>query len=592
MQQLKKFYFFFCRNFYKSIILLAFLSFIAAVLELIGLAPLIKIFSFISSKSAFYDDPSTQKIIQLFNLNSDTKIFIFFIFTSFFVFSVKNLFMIFHQRYTTCFLINLRNYVGNVFVEKLLKAPYSFFLTKSSDDLVNTIDNTIRYVIMLYMNFVIQFFVYIVLGIVLLAFILYAFFSPAIISIGVIGFLVYIQIKNFKKITSYISSETTNANTRNVYVIQKIIHAIKEIKILRSQKYVFNHFKKSSSLVSSTEQQGIYVQYVQSFFAEMIIFAGLFAFLLSLIYFNGTERIVCDLALLVTVFFRSAPALNRILSAYGSMKAYHGSLLSLNNEYEALLAASEKETFNNKRKPILFSNRIRLNNIEFTYANAEKPVLKNISIEIKRGEFVGIVGSSGAGKTTLINILLGLLPPSSGTYYIDNTLITKENALNATHLFGYVPQSPFIDSGSIANNIGFCEEKIDMKRIKQLIQTCSLTEFDPHHMIKENGKTLSGGQCQRIALARALYRNPKILILDEATSALDNKTENKIIQFINSLKGQYTIISVAHRLTSLKHCDKILFLREGEVAGFNTFQDLQQQNSDFAEMVSLAKIKS
>ncbi len=589
MKQLKRFYTYFCTDLRKSITILALLSFVAAVLELIGFAPLIKIFDLISTKEHFYSNEFVQCIISFFGLNTDKKIFLFFMSLALLLFSLKALFMFFHQYYTCRFLTQLRNKVGSLFMEKLLKAPYEFFLKKNSDDLVNTIDNTIRYVIMLYMSYVVQFFVYVVLLATLLILVLYKFLFPTIVSLCVMGILVYIQIRLFKKIIHYVSNQTTEANTKNIYIIQKIIHAIKEIKISNAGRHVFKCFENSSNLVSDTEQKGAYIQNVQVFFTEIVIFSGLFTFLLNLICLASFEKTIANLALLVAIFFRAAPALNRILGAYGSMKSYQGSLISLNNEYDNIPCSEEKD-ITNSEDMVTFSKIISLKNISFKYTNNKKPVLKEVSIDIKQGEFIGVAGGSGAGKTTLMNVILGMLQPTSGSYSIDDVCITNENVPLIRHLFGYTAQDPFIDSTSISNNIGFCEDELNMNYIKELMQKCLLDEFPIDYLIKENGKTLSGGQRQRIALARALYKNPKILILDEATSALDIYTEEKIMKFISSLKREMTIISVAHRLSSLKYCDKIIFLNAGKVVDFDTFKNLQANNKDFAKMVKLSQV--
>ncbi|MEM6812501.1 MAG: ATP-binding cassette domain-containing protein [Pseudomonadota bacterium] len=225
-------------------------------------------------------------------------------------------------------------------------------------------------------------------------------------------------------------------------------------------------------------------------------------------------------------------------------------------------------------------------------------VLKEISLDIQKGEFLGIVGASGSGKTSLVDILLGLLKPDSGQIYIDDKPIDQADLYNMRHMIGYVSQQPFIGSFSIRENIayGIPKDEINDEKVIQALKDVQLYDFiqekdkDLEWNVGENGKKLSGGQRQRIAIARALYHNPEILILDEATSALDVETESKITDIVNALKGHKTVIAIAHRLSTLKKCDRLVYMDKARIIDTGTFEELKNKHEGFATILKLSNI--
>ncbi|MDR2769243.1 MAG: ATP-binding cassette domain-containing protein [Puniceicoccales bacterium] len=305
-------------------------------------------------------------------------------------------------------------------------------------------------------------------------------------------------------------------------------------------------------------------------------------------------KLIENLGIIAVVFFRLAPALNRFWTAVGVVKAHRGSLKSLNNEYEELLCFQKtlvSSTVDGNKKASAFNKTIRLKNVSFKYSSNQEFGLNNINLEIIKGEFVGIVGASGSGKTTLIEIILGLLNADGGQYFIDDKPVQPWELERLYPLFGYVTQFPYLTSDTIAHNIAFAESTIDYKRVAEVMDICLLKDFDPQQKLLEFGKTISGGQKQRIALARALYRNPKLLILDEATSSLDITTEKEISTIIDNLRGTITIIAIAHRLSTLKTCDKIIYMDQGKIIDIETLSYLKANYGKFAEMIQLSNIQ-
>jgi ABC-type multidrug transport system fused ATPase/permease subunit len=240
---------------------------------------------------------------------------------------------------------------------------------------------------------------------------------------------------------------------------------------------------------------------------------------------------------------------------------------------------------------------VEMEDVHFRYEDAETDVLHGISLTINPGDDVGVVGSTGAGKSTLLNILLGLLDPTSGTLDVGDRPLS-ERRTDWQLSIGYVPQEIYLIDDTIRTNIAFGigRDEIDRARLDEVVRIAQLGDFIgslPEGLdttIGEQGVRLSGGQRQRLGIARALYHRPNVLILDEATSALDSDTEARIMSTVGSMRGELTIITVSHRLSALKHCDRIYFLRAGRLAAVGTFEELNEQEPEFAQLVALAQL--
>ena len=245
----------------------------------------------------------------------------------------------------------------------------------------------------------------------------------------------------------------------------------------------------------------------------------------------------------------------------------------------------------NQDKGVLYLNKaITLKNIHYEYPNASRTALNDVNLSISSKTTVGLVGMTGSGKTTTVDIILGLLEPQKGTLEVDGKVITKQNSRSWQRSIGYVPQHIYLSDDTVAANIAFGVEPqdIDLEAVEKAAKTANLHNFLIDELPKkyettigERGVRLSGGQRQRIGIARALYYNPSILILDEATSALDSQTEKAVMDAVNNLRKDITIIIIAHRLATIKKCDKIFLLEKGQIKNEGTFEELKNVNENF-----------
>jgi len=348
-------------------------------------------------------------------------------------------------------------------------------------------------------------------------------------------------------------------------IIAETLGIIKQIKVLGRENFFQTRFsansKNSVRLSARTET----VQRIPAYLVELWGVLGLLVVVFAmLLQGKSTVVIVSSLGLFVGASFRFVPALNRIMIASQTLKL---SKPAIDVVYKEVSQNVEGQT---AKQRIPFTSELKFNDISFSYDPQLAHVLRNVSLTLTAGESLGIVGPSGAGKTTLVDLLLGLLAPTSGQVIVDGKVIDLTKSSWQSEV-GYVPQEIFLIDDTIRNNIAFgiAAHEISEAKIEKSIATAQLTDFvnglpdGLDTVTGERGVRLSGGQRQRIGIARALYHEPSLLVLDEATSALDLETESDFIETLEAIHHQITMIIVSHRLSTLKYCDRVVRLEGG-----------------------------
>ncbi|HHH1394895.1 TPA: ABC transporter ATP-binding protein, partial [Yersinia enterocolitica] len=330
---------------------------------------------------------------------------------------------------------------------------------------------------------------------------------------------------------------------------------------------------------------------------EIIIIFCIVILVCMMAYFQTESgQAFSGLAVLIAITFRLTPVINRILTSYSQVRISTQAVSMLIKEYNELSLQQDSMDSNFAGSPLRIQDKIELSGVYFAYNDVD--VLLNVSLSIYKGEFVGIVGHSGSGKTTIVDILMGLLRPKAGQFLLDGNPVTESMIRDLRRSIGYVPQNPFISDTSVRNNIAYGDspENIDDSKVINALKIVDLYDFfmkkedKLNFKLGENGKVLSGGQRQRVAIARALYNSPEIIVFDEATSALDVKSESEISKAITKLKGKTTIIAIAHRLSTLKNADRIILVNRGVISDTGKFSELVNNNAEFAKLVELSQI--
>jgi ABC-type bacteriocin/lantibiotic exporter with double-glycine peptidase domain len=409
------------------------------------------------------------------------------------------------------------------------------------------------------------------------------------IAFAVTYILIFTFVRNFlaKK-----GIERVAQNSLKYKYISETFGGIKDIKILGKEKVFYNLFFGPSKKLAMDDAISDVFHEIPKYLLETIAFGSILGIVIFMIS-NGTK--IEGFLPILTVYafgaYRLLPSLQKIFRSVSSIKYNFPVVENLSHDYNSL---PEGEILNDADVPRLeFSKNIRLENIVFKYPNTGKNIIKNQSLDIESNTSIALVGSTGCGKTTFIDIILGLLEPQNGKIYFDETEITISNRKGWQKNLGYVPQSIYLTDDSIRSNIAFGVEsdQIDDNALIKAAQIANIHDFIVNELehgydtiVGERGIRLSGGQRQRLGIARAVYHDPSVLILDEATSALDSLTENAIMDAIRNLSHKKTIIMIAHRITTVKQCDVIYLMDKGEIIDSGSYEELYQKNNSFKKM--------
>ena len=472
---------------------------------------------------------------------------------------------------------------GAKMFEKTLQQPYEVHLSRSSSSIISGIimktDALIHYGVAPVLIITSS-------SLILIAILcIFITINPLVGSIIIVGFgLIYtlIILISRKKLISNSKVVATNSVT-TIKILQESLGGIRDILIDRNQKYFYKQFKLadeslrkgqcSSHVISTTPRYGV----------ETV---GIVAMVLTAFYFSSEENKLTNIIPLLGVFALGAqkvlPLAQQIFSALSSIK---GGSASVREALDLLNQPAINYSDSVDLCELKFERYINFDNVSFGYQGNSTDVLEGITLKIPRGSKVGVIGATGAGKSTLIDILMGLLNPTKGQLLIDDTKLTNANSPMWMAKISHVPQSIYLSDSTIAENIAFGLplEDIDINRVINASRIAEAEKFicamDLGYQTKigERGVKLSGGQRQRIGLARALYKNADIIVLDEATSALDTATEARVMQNLSRMQDELTLIIIAHRLSTLSGCDFIIKINAGQVEAIGTYQEIVEQ---------------
>jgi len=379
-------------------------------------------------------------------------------------------------------------------------------------------------------------------------------------------------------------------------VLQQSIGAIRESKVMGKERYFLDAFTGIEH--RSFDRQGHYnfLASLPGYGLETIIVVAMLAVVLHVVFVAGSSSTgLATVGVLAAAMFRMLPMVARMMSNLQLINIGLPSLDLLAREI-ADCEPRVRETTVAPHEKLAGWRRLELRNVSYVYPNGTV-ALRNVTIAIHRNEFVGITGPSGSGKSTLMMLLLGLIEPTEGEILVDGKPFSDPDTVRRwQNGIGYVPQSLFLVDGTLADNVAFGDPQPDLERVRRAIEAAQLGEYmreRPGGVLEplgEYGERLSGGQKQRVVIARALYRDPELVAFDEATATLDAVAERALTDFLMRFKSEKTFLGIAHRLTTIKHCDKILYLEKGEVAGFEAFDDLKVRNANFRNLAALANL--
>jgi ABC-type multidrug transport system fused ATPase/permease subunit len=565
---------------------------VMGVIELVGIGSIGPFISVVSNPDIIHTNIYLDKAYAYFNFSSDSS---FIVFLGIAVIAV----LFFSNFFLACvnFIINYyagkrRHSLAMRLFEKYLRQPYIFFLNTNTAELsrniLGDINTFVDRILVTSLNLISS--AIICLAIIILLIIINPLLS-LIVSI-VIGASYFIIYSIARKFITKIGLERSVQNTLKYKCVNETFGGIKDIKILGKEQVFLNLFSGPSKKFAMNDVKNEIIGDVPKYIMETIAIGGILCVIIFMVH-GGSEMEEFLPVLTIYAFgaYRLLPSLQKIFRAVSNIRYHFKIIDNLSSDYNALPDGASLSGDDAPR--MRFEREIKLENIVFSYPNINKDIIKNQSLVIKSNTSVALVGSTGCGKTTFIDIILGLLEVQSGAIFVDGIAINDANRRNWQKNLGYVPQSIYLTDDTIRNNIAFGIDprKIDDAAVVQAAKIANIHDFVADELsegyntiIGERGIRLSGGQRQRIGIARAVYHDPSVLILDEATSALDSLTETAIMDAIKNLSHKKTIVMIAHRITTVKGCDVIYLMEKGIIVDHGHYDDLFQRNDNFRKM--------
>ena len=592
---LNKIFNFFTKNQKKNFFYLIIFSSFVAFWEMLGIASILPYVALLSNPDLIQTNEilssiyKLSKIIGVSNYNEFLYLcgIIFFLFlTTSIIFRVINNYM------QTRFITMLEHSIGKSLVESYLHQPYAWFLNRNSANLGQNILSEVGVVVN---GIIAPVLVIITSGIVFFAIITLLILINISVALSISLFFIASYLIIFylvKKFLSHIGKERLQANQNRFRTLSETFGAIKEIKVSGLEQFHIHRFEIPSKKTATTAAFLTLIANLPRYLMEILTFGGLIFFILFLIHRDGEfKNIIPYISVYIFAGYRLLPLFQQL---YGAFTQINFSNPSFHTLYKDLVNLGFKTTLSIK-SPMPLKKSISLQNINFNYINSKDKLIEDITITIPAFSKVGIVGVSGSGKTTIVDLILGLLDPEQGTLKVDGNVITPDNKKFWQKSIGYVPQQIYLLDASIKENIAFGVEiqDIDLEAVKQAARAANLHDFIVKELpngydttIGEKGIRISGGQRQRIGIARALYHNPQVLFLDEATNALDQNTEKAIIDGLCNLNNNKTIIIITHQISTIKKCDIIFLLENGKIKAQGNYEELIKNNKLFEKMCS------
>lgn len=547
---------------------------VGAFVELLGVSAILPIINVALEPETIDTTWYLSMIRDIMGFTNARQMLVFLAVVLIVIYVVKNVYITMMYSLQYRFIFNNQKRLAVKMMDCYMRQNYLFHVSKNVAELQRNVTNDVNgffTVVLNALQFLAEFSVCVILSLFLLQ-------EDVITTLAVAGLILIFGLIFtfiFKKVLVQKGEKNRELNVQTTKWILQSFSGIKEIKVANSEDFFIHNYDKSYSQFAVLQRQQSMLKFIPRPIMESVCICGLLLAVIIKLQFVGADvkSFIPTLSVFAIAAFRMLPSFNRITGNLGSMmfdkpaidSVYHDLL-----EIERLMKQRQVEEKVDDK--IELKENLSMEKVSFHYPESEKWILKEADLTIRKNSSVALIGASGAGKTTAVDLMLGLLEPQSGQITVDGTDIRTH--IESWHQsIGYIPQTIYLMDDTIRANIAFGvpKKEIDGKLLEQAVQEAQLDQFVQSlpegldTVIGDRGVRLSGGQRQRIGIARALYRDPQILILDEATSALDNETEKEVMQAIDGLHGQRTMIVIAHRLTTIKNCDAIYEVADGAI---------------------------
>lgn len=569
---------------------------VAVFLEIIGVASILPFMELVAHPDAIDNSEWLQRAYDFFGFTSHRELLVATGLVIIILIGITNAFLILTTWMQYKYSWETAHNFGTRLLRTYLHKPYAFYLMKNTTQLqayiIGEVGNLTGGVIIPGIELVSRSLVSIVIFILLLI------IDPQIAlimfcSLGGAYLLIYLARQNFLK---RIGRHRINMNMLRYRTLGELLGGMKTVKVYNEQGFFYDRYEEASREFCNVQPKYNLVLVSPRYVLEFLAFGTILIITIYLYISSGNiQAALPKLSFYAVAGYRLLPALQKTFAAAAKIRHNFPVLDRLYDDLYAgrLIKSHPQPTVS----PMPFHRTITLQGVHYNYDNTDQAVINDISLEIQKGQTVAFVGATGSGKTTLIDLIVGLLSPTEGAISIDDTTLHAGNIANWQANVAYVPQEVFLFDDSVRRNIAIGREdaEIDRQLLLQVAQVADIADFIENELkagfeseIGEKGVRLSGGQRQRLGLARALYRRPAVLVLDEATSALDSITEKGIIESLKSFSDDLTTIIIAHRLSTVRHADAIYIMSEGNIVAKGTYQSLMQSNDTFKNMVQLS----
>jgi ABC-type multidrug transport system fused ATPase/permease subunit len=557
------------------------LGILGTAVEAFGIGLVIPVMTTMSKASPGNSGSVLQPLFNFFDIQSVGTMVGVAVLSIVVAFMVKNAYQLFYSWYVSKFSNFSSQQLSSMLFRSFLRRPYTFHLQRNSSELLNTVQQEVGMTLGIVTSTT-GLLKEILLGgsVAVLMFITEPVAAASTLVILIFGSILYTKVT--KPRIAYFGQLRQRIQAPLMRYLLQGFGGVKDIQVLGRSEDFASQYEKQNVVVQDAGLRYSLVRQIGPMWTELLAMSGLTVVVWVMVWQGrAPDRIIPLLGLFVIATWRFVPSINNVISLVNGLSYSKPAVESLYNEFEYIKKQNEIV-----KTQAVFTDKIEMRNLTFSYANTLAPSLRDVNIVVHKGETVGFIGPSGAGKSTLVDVILGLLPPSSGELLVDGINMHEHN-IEWQSTIGYVAQAIYLTDDTIRRNVAFgiAENEIDDVALERALKSAQLWEFvqglpdKTHSIVGERGIRVSGGQRQRIGIARALYHEPQVLVLDEATSSLDIETETEVMSAIRALQGFKTILIVAHRLSTVQHCDRVYKIEDATIVGEGTLEELTKSAS-------------
>ena len=581
----------------RNAVILFVLTWIGALLDVVGVGAIPAFVGVISMPEKLLERAPVRAVYDALEMTSADEMVMWAALALIVVFVVKNGYLTFLAYVGARYNSGRRVSISNRLFRAYLRSPYTFHLQRNTAELLrntNSESGTIVSGVVSPLMTLTQEFLTLVL-----VFVLLMLWEPVVtlVVFAVMGTITVVFYRATRAKISEYSKESQRHRKLSVQAVNQGLGGFKDARVLGREGFFLSSYSESTWFQAEADRYKAVIGALPKLFLETVAVAGMLGVSALLVAQDRPlESIIPTLTLLGVAVIRLMPSFQKVASSVNSLKWGERALDAVYDDL-ALLDAQEEEfrMRQQAKKPVAFEREIRFDRLTYQYPGQADHALRNVSLTIPKGASVGFVGPSGAGKTTIVDVLLGLLDPTEGRVLVDGTGIEGRMA-GWQRKIGYIPQTIYLTDDSVRGNVAFGmgEDEIDDDAVWAALEAAQLRDMVeglPDGLdtkVGERGVRLSGGQRQRIGIARALYHNPEVLVMDEATSALDNQTERQFVEALERLQGSHTLIVIAHRLSTVRNCDTLFMLDEGRLVTEGSYDELMATSDAFRRMAGTA----